>query len=332
MLTRLFLALGFLAAAPPPAAAQAGVDGVIPRAKARIVMDGRLDEWSGAFATPVNFGHADWENRAAVWRYLWDDRNLYIGLEWLDTKLFNADPGGIYNGDAVEFYIDVREHPGGAQWTKETLHLHYTAASNDQVKPRIQVRPGIPAFAGITAAGMEAAAAKTERGYAMEFRLPWSKFPDFKPAAGRVIGIDCELCSSDGGPRVDRCWVYSGPAAVQTPSAFGRMRLVDDWDPAEAAAFSDALFPAFLARASPSGEPATLFLAIAPPLEPLVRKVEMSAGGRRLTFVVIKQFGPGWTRAQACLVGFLQSQDPSVEVRFLGEEDRVLGTRSVPLR
>ena len=36
---------------------------------------------------------------------------------------------------------------------------------------------------------------------------------------GDVIGIDCELCSSDGGPRVDRTFVYSGPAAVGSPSA-----------------------------------------------------------------------------------------------------------------
>ena len=71
-------------------------------------MDGKLDEWAGAFETPVNFGHADWQDRAAVWHYLWNEENLYIGLECLDTTIFNKDPGPIYNGDGVEFYLDLR--------------------------------------------------------------------------------------------------------------------------------------------------------------------------------------------------------------------------------
>lgn len=73
-----------------PAVAQTAPRGVVPRAKRPVVMDGKLDEWSGAFATPVNFGHADWSERAAVWRTLWDDRNLYVALECLDTTPFKG--------------------------------------------------------------------------------------------------------------------------------------------------------------------------------------------------------------------------------------------------
>jgi hypothetical protein len=260
--------------------------------------------------------------------------NLYIGLESLDGTIFNADPGPIYNGDGVEFYLDTREAAtlGSAEFTPGTLHLFYTAASNGQIKPRIQIRGGIAGFGGTTAAGMEAAATKTEHGYTLEFRLPWSKLPGFRPAAGREIGIDCELCSSDGAARVDRCWVYSGVPAVSSPAAFGRVRLVDSWDPAGAAAYSDVLFPSFLARSTPLGEPATVFLGIAPPLQPLVRRVEMTVAGKKLPFAVTKRFGPGWARAQSCLVGFTGPDDTAVEVRFLGEGDKVLGARSVPLK
>ncbi|MCC2671588.1 MAG: hypothetical protein K0Q72_4059 [Armatimonadetes bacterium] len=324
-------ALALLAAWAPPARAQKAVGGLVPRAR-EVVLDGKLSEWGAAFATPVNFGHADWENRAAVWRYLWDDQNLYIGLDCLDTATFNAAPGPIYNGDGVEFYLDVRDDKK-PEWEAGTLHLFFTPASNAEIKPRIQIRGGIAAFKDVTAAGMEAAATKTERGYSIEFRLPWSKFPGFKPAAGKEIGIDCELCSSDGGPRVDRCWVYSGVAAVAGPGAFGRMRLVETWDPADAAAYSDVLFPSFLARSTPLGEPATLFVGIAPPLQGLVRKVEIAPGTKKpLPMVGIKRFGPGWARGQACLVGFTAPDDASLTVRFLGDGDKVLGTRTIPLK
>lgn len=329
---KLFAVAALLGACAVPAGAQTAVRGVIPRAKAPVALDGKLTEWSGAFATPVNFGHADWENRAAVWYYMWDDQNLYLALDALDTTLFNASPGPAYNGDGVEFYLDVREDKK-PEWAPGTVHLHFTPLSNSELKPRVQIRGGIPAFKGLTTEGMELATTKTERGYAWEFRLPWSKFPNFKPGAGKEIGIDCELTSSDGAARVDRCWVYSGVAAVASPAAFGRVRLVDTWDPAGAAAYSDVLFPSFLAHSTPLNEPATLFVGIAPPLQGLVRKLELTPGTRKpLPMVGMKRFGPGWSRAQACLVGFTAPDDASLTVRFLGDGNQVLGTRVIPLK
>jgi len=328
------LALGAAAWIPAPARAETPARGLISRAARPVVMDGKLDEWGGAFTTPVNFGHADWANRAAVFHYLWDDQNLYIGLECMDTVLFNKAPGPIYNGDGVEFYLDLREGEmlGNPLFTPGTLHLFFTGMSNGEIQPRVQIRGGIPAFKDVTAEGTQCAAVKTAQGYSLEFRLPWSKVPGFKPAPGREIGIDCELCSSDGGPRVDRCWVYSSVQAVTTPSVFGRVRLVDRWDPAEAEPYSEVLFPTFLARASPLNEPATLFAAIPPPLQPLVKSVEMSAGGKKLPFVGLKTFGPGWARLQGGLVGFVPPTETAVEVRFLGEGGKVLGTRAVPVK
>lgn len=324
-------ACGFSLLLATDAQAQGGARGVIPRAKAAVVIDGKLGDWGGAFATPVNFGHADWANRAAVFHYLWDDQNLYIALESLDTEIFNKAPGPIYNGDGVEFYLDTREKPT-PEWQPGALHLFFTAASNGEIKPRIQVRGGIPAFKDVTPEGMEAAAVKSPAGYTLEFKLPWSKLGGFKPTAGREIGIDCELCSSDGAARVDRCWVYSGVSAVGNPASIGRVKLVDSWDPADAAAYSDVLFPSFLARSTPLNEPATVFLAISPSMQPLVKRVEMSAGGKSLPFVGVKQFGPGWARTQGCLVGFVSGVDVEVTLRFLGEGDKVLGTRVVPLK
>lgn len=329
-----FFAAALAASVSSPARSDTPVRGLISRATRPVVMDGKLEEWACAFSMPVNFGHADWGERAAVWHAFWDENSLYVGLECLDTAIFNKAPGPIYDGDGVEFYLDVREPAalGRPEWAAGTAHLFFTAASNGEIKPRIQIRGGIPALQELKAEGMECAAARTPTGYTVEFRLPWSKFPGFKPEAGRELGLDLELCSSDGGPRVDRCWVFSGVAAVAGPAAFGRVRLVDRWDPSEAAPYSDVLFPSFLARSTPLNEPATLFLGISPAVQPLVKRVELSAGDRKLPFVGVKQFGPGWARVQACLVGFTNPNDAAVTVRLYGEGEKLLGTRTLPLK
>ena len=39
----------------------------------------------------------------------------------------------------------------------------------------------------------------TPTGYTLEFKLPWSNFPNIMPKAGVPIGIDIEMGSADGG-------------------------------------------------------------------------------------------------------------------------------------
>src|SRR5215469_4007542 len=101
------------------------VVGLIPKASKPIRLDGKLDDWDGAFVTPVHVGHPDFANRGAEFLFLWDERNLYIGLRCLDKKPAHVAPDTqIYNGDAVEFYLDTRrgDQLGAAQFTPGTLH------------------------------------------------------------------------------------------------------------------------------------------------------------------------------------------------------------------
>jgi hypothetical protein len=215
---------GAVSAAVAPAQEKAVV-GLIPKVQKPLVLDGKLDDWDGAFVTPVHVGHPDFANRGGHFLYLWDEKNLYIGLRCLDQKPAHVGPDHqIWNGDAVEFYLDTRrgEHLAAAPFGPGTLHLFYTPFTTTDVKPRIQVRD-LPAFKDFKPQGAEVAAVKTPWGYTAEFKLPWANFPAFTAKAGEIIGIECELCSSDGGPRVDRTFVYSGPAAVGSPSAFGRV-------------------------------------------------------------------------------------------------------------
>jgi hypothetical protein len=127
--------------------------------------------------------------------------------------------------------------------------MFWTPFTGTEVKPRWQVRD-LPAFRDFKLKGAEVAAVKTPWGYTAEFKLPWANFPGFQPRAGEPLGIDCELCSSDGGPRVDRTFVYSSPAAVSTPAAFGRVKLVDRTDPTQLQACGRALLPLSLTKSA----------------------------------------------------------------------------------
>jgi len=233
-------------------AQEPSIVGLIPKAQKPITMDGRLDEWDGAFVTPVHVGHPDFANRGGQFLYLWDEKNLYIGLRCLDQHPAHVGTNNqIWNGDAVEFYLDTRhgDKLGAVAFGPGTLHMFYTPFTKTEIKPRLQVRD-LPVFKEFKLQGAEVAAVKTPWGYTAEFKLPWANFPDFTPKANEIIGIDCELCSSDGGPRVDRTFVYSGPAAVGSPSAFGRVQLVDKIDAGALKSFGRVLLPLSLTRST----------------------------------------------------------------------------------
>lgn len=331
---------GALLAARHGNAAGGAPQALLPRASSPVVIDGRMNDWKGAFAMPVNSGHADWANRAAVWSTLWDEENLYVGLRCLDEQIFNAARGAIPGGgDGVEFYLDTRAEPdlGKAEWGPGTLHLFYTPATDGALKARVQLRGGIAAFKDLKLEGVEAASGKTADGYELEFKLPWKLLPNFRPGAGREIGLDLELSSGDGAQRVDRCWIFSGVKAVQSPAVLGRVRLVDSWDPAKSGNYAGVLFPAMITRShaadpeSKALEPALLVVGMSPAVQPLVAKVELTVSGRALPMTVTRTFGPGWTRVQTCLVGFTKPEDRAVHFRALGADGQVVAERDIPL-
>jgi hypothetical protein len=226
-------------------AAERPLDGLIPKAHKPPRLDGHLDDWEGAFVTAVHIGHPDFADRGGQFLFLWDEKNLYIGLRCLDrTPAHVGTDNQLWNGDAVEFYLDTRrsDQLGSKAFGPGTLHMFWTPLTGSEIKPRLAVRD-LPAFRDFKLQGAEVAGLKTSWGYTAEFKLPWANFPVFMPQAGALLGIDCELCSSDGGPRVDRTFVYSSPASVGSPSAFGRVKLVEKLDPAELREYSRVLLP-----------------------------------------------------------------------------------------
>jgi hypothetical protein len=257
-MTRIGLLATVLFALPTGALAQdPNLVGLIPHAQRPMVIDGRLDEWDGAFVAPVHVGHPDFANRGGQFLFLWDERNLYIGLRALDRIPIHTSTGPnekLYDGDAVEFYLDVRRGAelGAPSYTEGTLHMFWTAFTGADVRPRLQVRD-LPGFRNLRLNGVELAAQRTPWGYAAEFRMPWANFPNFAPRVGEFLALDCELCSSDGGSRVDRTFAFSSPASVSSPAAFGRVQLVDRAEGAALRPFGRALLPGAVTKSANYG-------------------------------------------------------------------------------
>lgn len=228
----------------PARAQEKPVVGLIPKAQHPIVLDGKLDEWDGAFVTPLSATHPDFFNRATDIYYLWDEQALYIGLRSLDKNPTSVPRYNVSDGDAVEFYFDTRQGDalGKPSFEPGTLHLFYTALTGHELKPRTLLR-NLPLFNGMQLKGVELAAARTPDGYTLEFKLPWINFPTFTPAVGVPVGIDIEMGSSDGDHRVYRTFAYSSPRSVGSPATFGRVLLVDKVDPTAVKAYSRVLMP-----------------------------------------------------------------------------------------
>src|SRR4051812_14422370 len=115
--------------AAPASGQEKPVVGLIPKARKPVAMDGKLTGWDGAFVTPVHVGHPAFADRGGQFLYLWDDENLYVGLRCLDRAPAHVGPDTqIWNGDAVEFYLDARrgDKLGAAAFGPGTMHLFYT--------------------------------------------------------------------------------------------------------------------------------------------------------------------------------------------------------------
>ncbi|WZO99943.1 sugar-binding protein [Isosphaeraceae bacterium EP7] len=278
-----------------------GVRGLVTRAKKPIAVDGKLDEWSHAFCTPVHYNHGKLNDRAAQFYYAWDEGSLYIGLRSLDRRPIDiGEPGSLWNGDAVEFYLDTRtgEKFRSKDWSEGAIHFFFSAFEGTKVKPRWEMRKGI-ATSDVVLEGVEIAAKGNPDGYELELKIPWINFPGFTPKAGSLIALDAELCSADGAGRVDRTFAFGSPLSVQQPASQATMQLVDVFDPDYFTQAGPASFPCWVETPWVQAERAEVVgvVAIPPTFVPYVGSVEFrlhDSSGHIVKTVpaTIEPFGP----------------------------------------
>jgi len=282
-----------------------GVRGLVTLASTKVEVDGKLREWSQAFCTPLSYNHKSPENRAAQFYYMWDDEALYLGLRCLDKVQVNhGKPGEIYNGDAVEFYLDTRPDAGlrGKDWSAGAIHFYYSPFEGVEIKPRWVIRKGI-ATSNVVLKGVEIAASQNTDSYEVEFKLPWANFPEFSPKLGAVLALDAELCSSDGKSRTDRTFSYGSPLSVQQPASLGKVELVKSFDPDYLSVVGPSSFPLWVDTPWTQSERAQVqaVVAIPPEFAEIVGYVEIrihDADGKIIKTIpaLVESFGPEGAR------------------------------------
>lgn len=271
---KLFVVAAYLSADSNRAAGETPsppVRGFVPRSKSPLKIDGQLEaaEYQSTLATPVEYFHRDRANRPGQFCFTWDADAFYVGLRTLDAQPFSQE-APLWEGDAVEFYFDVRRGADflGRTWPKgphaEAVHSFFTGMHDGRLEPRFCLRPGFEQ--AIETKGIQTAARRTSVGLEVEYKLPWTSFPKFTPRAGEVIGLDAELSYSDGGPRSYRSFVFGSPLSVQQPANLARLQLVDDFEPKHWRESGPVLMPMRVdVPWSQSGQPEVVAQIASPP-------------------------------------------------------------------
>ena len=201
----------------------------VPRAP-QMKLDGVLDEAAWAAATPNQLDQAiqffgfkgkgnDWrgpEDLSATMRCLWDDKNLYIGVQVTDDVFANTKAGGdLWAGDGLQFLFDPKrdqaEKPGKydagmALGTKGPQAWYWLTASTS-------------VSAGLQPA-ITTAVKRGERGDATyEVAIPWDRLAPFAPGVGANLGACMIINEDDGKGRASFIGWFGNPHTKQIDTA-----------------------------------------------------------------------------------------------------------------
>lgn len=177
-------------------------------------IDGELGDWAAvpfslAFqdAAQVVWGRSAWESGAdlsGTARLAWRSEHLYLAATVTDDALSQQQRGdGIWKGDHVELYIDIRPEmdPARDMFGEGQYHfcfspgnfLHTGDALVDCAPEAVCYTPAGGAVSGITVG-----AKRTESGWTIEAAIPWGLLQLDKPVEGTPIAFEIGLSDTDG--------------------------------------------------------------------------------------------------------------------------------------
>jgi hypothetical protein len=196
-------------------------------------LDGIISEWQ---STPTTieanvFGAAQWsgiEDSYGHFHVGWDDQALYLAVVVIDDVFVQVSSGRfMFRGDIVELQLDTN------------LQGDYSATVLSADDYQLGLSPGnfgsIPSGAyrwypvsqqGIPA-GVTLTAVRTEDGYNLEARLPWSALGGLTPAAGNSFGFALSISDNDlAGTAVQQSMVSSvATRRLTNPTTWGTLVL-----------------------------------------------------------------------------------------------------------
>ncbi len=188
----------------------------IPPALQAPVIDGNPeDAWAGVPSHAiehVTYAPASSEaDLSARFKAMYDKEALYILVDVTDDQL-RSDSAEFWLDDGVEVFIDA-DNSKSDVYGENDYQYHFDWDSSS---------PAVGETHHSKTAGVQYAFARTDDGYRLEAKFPWSMLGAV-PNAGTRIGLDVHVNDDDDGGDRDtkRMWHAERDVAWQNPQAFG---------------------------------------------------------------------------------------------------------------
>ncbi len=166
-------------------------------------IDGDLSDW-GALpnrADIVTFGAANWTGQSdlsADYAVSWDEDNLYLAVDVTDDVHSQFSTGyNLYLGDSVEILLDadLAGDFNTAFLNSDDYQIGLSPGNFGSLKP--EYYRFFPRGYGAYPSGVVVQAARTDSGYILEAKIPWTAFGINNPGAGRHYGFSLGISDND---------------------------------------------------------------------------------------------------------------------------------------
>jgi hypothetical protein len=192
----------------------------IPSASRAPAIDGNVDEaWAAVPSQAIShvaYTAPDSEaDLSASFKTMYDSQALYLLVDVTDDRLV-SDSAESWLDDGVELFLAADNNKSDVYGDKDyQFHFDWDASA-----------PAVGESHHNKTNGVQYAFARTDKGYRLEAKVPWSTLGT-TPAAGKKIGLDVHVNDDDdGGDRDTKImWFGEHDVAWQQPSAFGTAEL-----------------------------------------------------------------------------------------------------------
>ncbi len=206
------------------------------RATAAPRIDGSLDDWAKACPIPLIGRNQltvldeaySWTSRNlnGIGHLMWDDENLYVGLQVRDDVHHAATGDETIDGDSIILAFDPTNRAPGAEARAFAYHVSSAPPGGGSGKHTI-LRPK-DRSAGLRAGQLfkdssvyDMAIARTEGTCIYELRIPLGELGGVQASVGAKFAFSLQLNDNDGDKRVAHMNWGEGISPVWRPSTFG---------------------------------------------------------------------------------------------------------------
>lgn len=169
-------------------------------------LEGDLFEWEDLpFYTSeyLVYNASTWDGSddvTALWRFSWDNINLYFAVEVEDDRHVQTQTGNqIFRGDSISLQFDTQlENDFGPQLSRDDFQIDISPGDFNTLPPSAFRFRGTNNGSMSDAPGhnITIATRQAGEGYTLEVAIPWQDL-EFSPESGKIIGVALNVNDND---------------------------------------------------------------------------------------------------------------------------------------